>query len=84
MKLKPAEEMAKRLGIATETFLAWRDAGMPWIKIGRSIYILEDSLIKWARNRETRNAQDAPGQEFSAKSIDKVTPQKNRRGSKGY
>jgi len=84
MKLKPAEEIAKKLGIATETFLEWRSIGMPWIKIGKSIYILEDSLIKWARGREiVRNAQDAPGQEFLAKPIGKVIPPKNRRGSKG-
>lgn len=84
MKLKRAEEVAKKLGIATETFLDWRDAGMPWIKIGKSIYVLEDSLIKWARNLEkVGNAQDAPGQDFIHKPIGRLVPQKNRRVLKG-
>jgi hypothetical protein len=85
MKLKRAEKVAKELGIATETFLDWRDAGMPWIKIGKSIYVLEDSLIKWARNQEKiGNAQDAPGQDFPVKLIDTVIPPKNRRVSRGH
>jgi hypothetical protein len=84
MKLKKAEDVAKKLGISTETFLNWRQDGMPWVKIGKSIYILEDSFIRWARSLETRqNAQDAPGQDFFGKPIGEVIPLKNRRKSGG-
>lgn len=85
MKLKRAEKVAKELGITTETFLDWRKLGMPWIKIRGSICILEDSLIKWARNLEkVGNAQDAPGQDFSAKPVGRVIPPKNRRVLGGH
>ena len=78
MKLKRAEDMAKKLGIEKETLLAWRELGMPWVKIGKSIFILEDSFLSWARDHEIRqNAQDAPGQEFFGKSIGEVIPPKN-------
>lgn len=60
MKLKQASEMAKKLGISEETFLSWRGLGMPWVKIGKSVFILEDSLLKWAKDHEKRqNAEDA-------------------------
>ena len=55
MKLKRAEEVAKKLGIATETFLGWRDLGMPYVKIGKSLFILEDSFLRWARDHEIEN-----------------------------
>lgn len=78
MKLKRAEDMAKKLGIEKETLLSWRELGMPWVKIGKSIFILEDSFLNWARDHEIRqNAQDAPGQEFFGKSIGEIIPQKN-------
>jgi hypothetical protein len=84
MKLKRADEIAKRLGITEETLLGWRDLGMPWTKIGKSIFIFEDSFLSWARNKEiTPNAQDAPGQEFFGKSIGEVVPLKTARKSGG-
>lgn len=84
MKLKKAEDIAKKLGISTDTFLDWRQMGMPWVKIGKSIYILEDNFIEWARGLEIRqNAQNAPGQDFFGKPIGGVIPQKNRRKMKG-
>jgi hypothetical protein len=78
MKLKRAEDMAKKLGIATDTFLDWRRLGMPWVKIGKSVFILEDSFLRWAKDHEvTPNAHDAPGQDFFGRSIDEVIPPKN-------
>ena len=78
MKLKRAEDMAKKLGIATETLLDWRGLGMPWVKIGKSIFVLEDSFLRWAKDHEIKpNAQDAPGQDFFGRSIDEVIPPKN-------
>lgn len=75
MKLKRAEEMAKKLGIERETLLGWRDLGMPWVKIGKLIYIFEDSFLKWARDHEiNQNAQDAPEQDFFGQPIGKVRP----------
>jgi len=71
MKLKRAEEMAKKLGIEKETLLEWRSMGMPWVKIGKLIYVFEDSFNKWARDHEISNQipQDAPEQDFFGKPI---------------
>ncbi len=78
MKLKRAEDLAKKLGIAEQTLLDWRRLGMPWVKIGKSVFIFEDSFLAWVREHEIKqNAQDAPGQDFFGKSIDEVTPPKN-------
>ncbi len=54
MKLKRAEDLAKRLGIEKETLLSWRDLGMPWVKIGKSVFIFEDSFTEWAKGREIK------------------------------
>ena len=60
MKLKRAEDMAKQLGITTDTLLDWRRFGMPWIRIGKTVFISEDSFLKWAKDHEIiQNAQDA-------------------------
>ena len=46
MKLKRAEDMAKKLGITTDTLLDWRRFGMPWVKIGKSVFIMmEDPFL---------------------------------------
>jgi hypothetical protein len=59
MKFKRAEDMAKKLGIEKETLLGWRDMGMPWVKIGKSIFIFEDSFMEWARDHEIKtNSKD--------------------------
>lgn len=54
MKLKRAEDMAKKLGISEDTFLGWRSLGMPWVKIGKSVFIFEDSFTEWAKGREIK------------------------------
>ncbi len=59
MKLKRAEDMAKKLGIEKETLLAWRDLGMPWVRIGKSVFVFEDSFTEWARDHEIKpNSKD--------------------------
>ena len=84
MKLKRAEDMAKKLGISTETFLDWRSRGMPWVKIGKLIFILEDSFLHWAKDHEiSQNAQDAPGQDFFGRPISKARPPKKMKGLGG-
>lgn len=51
---------------------------MPYVKIGKSVFIFEDSFFKWAREYEIRqNAQDAPGQDFFGKPIGEVIPPKS-------
>ena len=78
MKLKKAEDIAKKLGITEETFLGWRSLGMPWVKIGKSVYVLEDSFLRWARDHEINpKAQDAPEQDFFGQPIGEVRPPKS-------
>ncbi len=54
--------LAKRLGITEQTLLSWRTSGMPVIKIGKILFISEESFMKWIKKQE--NVQDASGQEF--------------------
>jgi len=78
MKLKKAEEMAKKLGVSEQTFLNWRELGMPWVKIGKFVFILEDSFLRWAKDHEmTPNSQDAPGQDFFGRSLPVPGPPKS-------
>lgn len=78
MKLKRAEDIAKKLGIAEKTLLEWRGLGMPWVKIGKSVFILEDSFLRWAKDHEIGpNAQDASEQDFFGQPMGKVIPPKN-------
>jgi len=60
------KEVAKRFNITEQTVLGWRDQGLPCIKIGKSLFIREASLVKWIEKLEKeQNAQDASGQDFS-------------------
>lgn len=81
MKLKDIlrpEQLAERLDVEVETVLGWREIGMPWVTIGKKIYVLESSFMKWVKSREKgTNAQDAPEQEFFGKSMVEVSPPKN-------
>jgi hypothetical protein len=78
MKLKKAEDIAKKLGVTERTILEWRDYGMPYVKIGKAIYVFEDSFLHWAKDHEiSQNAQDAPEQDFFGQPIGKLTPPKN-------
>ena len=75
--LKP-EELAERFGLTEETVLGWRELGMPWIKVGKMIFILEASFLRWMKGREIqRNAQDASEQDFFGRPMSEARPQKN-------
>lgn len=78
MKLKKAEEMAKKLGINTETFLDWRSLGMPYVKIGKAVFVFEDSFLRWAKDKEiSPNAQNTPQQDFFGRPIGEGAPPKS-------
>jgi len=44
--IKP-EDLARKLDVTTDTLLSWRDKGMPWVKAGKSVFILEGPFMKW-------------------------------------
>jgi len=78
MKLKQVEEIAKKLDVSVETVLGWRDLGMPWVKIGKMVFILEDSFHRWAKQLEkAKNVQDAPEQDFFGRPIGEAVPPKS-------
>ncbi len=81
MKFKNAftpEEVAEQLGVTKETVLGWRELGMPWVQLGKKIYILESSFMKWVMKHEVHgNAQDAPEQDFFGKPISEHRPREN-------
>jgi len=52
------KDLAKKFGLTEQTVLGWRVHGLPTIRIGKFIMILEDSFVKWAKSHE--KAQDAP------------------------
>ncbi len=54
--------LAKKLGITEATLLSWRSLGLPTIRIGKFIFIFEESFLKWIKNQET--VQDASGQDL--------------------
>ena len=51
-------EMAEKMGVSVETISGWRDQGMPSIKIGKSIFILEKSFIEWLKSLESPKANN--------------------------
>lgn len=73
MKLKDAikaGDLAEKLGVIKETVLGWRELGMPWVQIGKEIYVIEASFMKWIKSREiTNNAQDALEQDLFGRPI---------------
>ncbi len=53
-------ELAKKMGVKEETILAWRDLGMPSVKVGKFVFILGKSFLSWMKGLEnSKNAQDA-------------------------
>ena len=44
--IKP-EDLARKLDVTTDTLLSWREKGMPWVKAGKSVFILEGPFMKW-------------------------------------
>ena len=41
------ETLAEKLGIGERELLSWRKDGMPYIQIGKFIYIPEGKFLKW-------------------------------------
>lgn len=81
MKFKDAltpDQVAEELGVTKETVLGWRELGMPWVQLGKKIYILESSFMKWVLKHEIRqNVQDDPEQDFFGKPISEHKPREN-------
>jgi excisionase family DNA binding protein len=48
-KLLTTKELAELLKVTTVTIWRWRDNGLPFIKIGRSIRFDFDEVMKWIR-----------------------------------
>lgn len=57
--LTPAK-LAEKLGVTERVILDWREMGMPWVKIGKNIYILEKSFISWMKSREIGKTPKTP------------------------
>jgi uncharacterized protein YjcR len=56
------EQLAKRLGVSIHTIQEWKRQGMPYIKIGRFVFVSWNSFHRWARGHEIEDKrQDAPG-----------------------
>jgi hypothetical protein len=47
------DQLAKKIGVSIEMVLSWRDQGMPSVKIGKSIFVLEKSLVEWLKTLES-------------------------------
>jgi hypothetical protein len=59
------EQLAKRLGVSVDTVQKWKRKGMPYIELGRFVFVSWNSFHRWARGLEkTRIRQDAPGRDF--------------------
>lgn len=47
------DQLAEKMGVTSQTILGWREEGMPTVKLGKLIYIIEKSFIKWLEGLET-------------------------------
>jgi transposase-like protein len=54
--------LAKKLGITEQTLRSWRSLGMTVIKIGKNLFVLQESFMKWVKSQES--VQDASGDEI--------------------
>lgn len=62
------KDLAKKLNITEQTISQWRAKGMPYVKIGKLVFILQNSFLKWMKKIETtdkeKKLQDAPGDDL--------------------
>ena len=59
------EQLAKRLGVSVDTIQRWKGKGMPYIELGKFVFVSWTSFHRWARGHEKEgNAQDAPGEDL--------------------
>jgi len=64
-KILTPKQIAKQFGITEETLLTWRKQGMPTVKIGKFILIIEDDFIEWIKNlKNSQKRHDASGGEI--------------------
>ena len=52
------EDVAEMLKIARSTVYKFKDMGMPFIKIGKTIRFKDDEVIKWVESHTTSNARE--------------------------
>ena len=52
------EDVAEMLKIARSTVYKFKDMGMPFIKIGKTIRFKDDEVIKWVESHATSNTQE--------------------------
>lgn len=52
------EDVADMLKIARSTVYKFKDMGMPFIKIGKTIRFKDDEVIKWVESHTTSNAKE--------------------------
>lgn len=59
------KELAKKLGVTERIIFEWRKEGMPTVKIGKTVFIIQASFLRWIEKLEKdQNAQDAAGDEI--------------------
>jgi phage terminase Nu1 subunit (DNA packaging protein) len=46
------KQIAKILNVTEQTVSSWRKIGMPYVKIGKLVYVIQDSFVKWVKNQE--------------------------------
>ncbi len=49
------EDVAEMLKIARSTVYKFKDMGMPFIKIGKTIRFKDDEVVKWVESHTTSN-----------------------------
>jgi len=47
------KELARKLGVTEQIISQWRKDGMPSVKIGKSIFIIQASFMTWIKQFET-------------------------------
>ncbi|GAB1476813.1 hypothetical protein MASR2M70_16490 [Bacillota bacterium] len=52
------EDVAKMLKIARSTVYKFKDMGMPFIKIGKTIRFKDDEVTKWVESHTTSNSPE--------------------------
>ena len=47
------DQLAEKMGVTSQTVLGWREEGMPTVKLGKLVYIIEKSFFRWLERLET-------------------------------
>ncbi len=46
------KDLAEKLGVSEEKLIEWRKLGMPFVKLGQEVFIIESSFIAWVQGQE--------------------------------